>query len=358
MDNDQATLNEPAEVEISMEDSIRASLEEIRSRDKEPTETPAEVPTETATEEKPARVRGADGKFAKSDASGTPNDGGNPDATAAPAAADAVQPGAATEPAATTVQPPASWKGTAKAKFAALDPEIQQEVLRREGDFHKGVEQYKQAAGFGQEVHKAIQPYMQTLQGLQQQGVTPAAAIERLMNHDHVLRYGTQEQKREAVARLVQAYGVDMTQALPYVDPQVEQYKQEIARRDQMLQQFTQTQAQREQAELNSQIEAARQGKEYFDEVRPHMAALLQAGQAKDLNDAYDQAVWARPDLRQAMLAKQQEALRIEQAEKAKAAKQAAAVNVSARGTFPAAKAVPDMKEDIRANYRRLMGQA
>jgi hypothetical protein len=341
MENDQATLNEPAE-EVSMEDSIRESLNEIRARDDVPEEVEL---TEPAEPEKAARVRTPNGKFAKTEV-----------VESEPVALAEAEPIEVAKP--ETTSAPSSWKNTAKAKFATLDPEIQQEVLRRESDFHKGTEQYKQAASFGQEMHRALTPYSQTLQQLQNNGISASAAISGLLNTDHVLRSGTPDQKREAVAKIVQAYGVDMSQALPYIDPQVQQYQQEIAQRDQHIQQLSQSQAQREQGELNSHIEQAKQGKEHFDLVRNEMAALLQAGPARDINDAYEMAIWARPDLRQGLLAKQREDSRIEQVNKAKLAKQASAVNVSARGTFPAAKPVLDMTEDIRANYRRLTGQS
>ena len=63
-------------------------------------------------------------------------------------------------------------------------------------------------------------------------------------------------------------------------------------------------------APLQAQIEAF--GKEpanlHFETVKPEMAALLQAGRAQSLQDAYDMAVWARPDIRSSLIAQQQQA--------------------------------------------------
>ena len=58
------------------------------------------------------------------------------------------------EPATTTptVRLPKGWKQEALDKFATLDPEIQAEVLQREDDFFKGIEQYKQAAQYAKVV--------------------------------------------------------------------------------------------------------------------------------------------------------------------------------------------------------------
>lgn len=356
MANDQATLNDQAvNDEPSMDDTIQSTLDSIKSRD---TDAAAELTSNAAeTEQKPTKTRAPDGKFAKgsdrADGKNLNNEGDPVGSDAQPTAADIQTDKPAISEAPATAAP-SSWTAAGKAEWAKLTPSVQQEVLKREADFHKGTEQYKQAATFGQDIHRAIQPYAQTLQGLQQQGVTPAAAIERLMSHDHVLRYGSQDQKREAVAKLIQAYGVDLSQALPYVDPQAEQYRQQLAQREQQIQQLTASQAQREHAELNSHIEQAKQGKDHFDVVRNEMAALLQAGTAKDLNEAYDMAVWARPDLRQNLLAKQQEERRAEEARIAQAAKAASASNVARRGTLPAQRPVGTMEETIAATLAKI----
>ena len=61
---------------------------------------------------------------------------------------------AATEqPASPVARLPKGWKQEALDKFATLDPEIQAEVLQREDDFFKGIEQYKQAAQYAKVIY-------------------------------------------------------------------------------------------------------------------------------------------------------------------------------------------------------------
>lgn len=85
------------------------------------------------------------------------------------------------------------------------------------------------------------------------------------------------------------------------------------------------------------------------------MAALLQAGLAKDLNDAYAQAVYANPATRAAVSQQQAKAQREASAQKAAAAKQAASVNVRSRPALAAdVPAGQSMEETIRAQLRRL----
>jgi hypothetical protein len=340
MDNDQATLNEPVE-EQSMDDTIRQTLESIKERDNEAS---AELSANAEqTEEKPAKQRAPDGKFAKAETTAE---------TETNSAVSVQTEAASTAPEAAPVvaeQPPSSWTAAGKAEWAKLPEGVRQEVLKREADFHKGVEQYRAQANFAQVVHKAIAPYENTLRQL---NIAPDVAINSLLSADHKLRHGSPAEKLQNFAQLAQMYGIDLSQGLPQaqqIDPNTQYLQQQLQQTQQQLQHLSASQAQREQAELNSMIEQAKQGKEHFDVVRKEMAALLEAGTAKDINQAYDMAVWARPDLRANLLAKQQEEQRAAQAKIAQQAKAAAVTNVPRRGTLPAQRPVGTMDETIKA---------
>jgi hypothetical protein len=84
------------------------------------------------------------------------------------------------------------------------------------------------------------------------------------------------------------------------------------------------------------------------------MAALLQAGQAKDLQDAYEQAVWANPQTRTSLIAQQQQEAKAKATQTAQAAKQAASVNTRARPSMPISQPIGTMDDTIRATLRRL----
>lgn len=84
------------------------------------------------------------------------------------------------------------------------------------------------------------------------------------------------------------------------------------------------------------------------------MAALLQAGQATTLEDAYEQAVYANPTTRAAMLQQQLQAARDEAAKKAQAARETASINVPRRPSMPVSQPIGTMDETIRATLRRL----
>ena len=78
------------------------------------------------------------------------------------------------------------------------------------------------------------------------------------------------------------------------------------------------------------------------------MADLLQSGKAKSLNDAYDMAVWMRPDIRQSLIEQQ----RLEAQKKAMAEAQtlrAKTASVSVKGSSPSAGGVQTNGSDLRS---------
>jgi hypothetical protein len=103
---------------------------------------------------------------------------------------------------------------------------------------------------------------------------------------------------------------------------------------------------------------------EHYQEVKPLMQILLERGEAKDLKDAYEQAIWARPDIRSKVLESQraEEEQKRLQAQAAKAEKKVKAANASLSGaphgtpaTTPASKTgvnrgkFGDVADDVRA---------
>jgi hypothetical protein len=349
MDNDLATqdnieteLNEP-----TMDETIQSTLDSIKSRD---SEAAAELEQHaTEAESKPQKQRAPDGKFAKAkdvqvdkqqaEIHGETSESGAPEQTQVPQAQTS------------NANPPSSWTAAAKAEFSKLNPVIQQEVLKRESDFHKGVEQYREAANYAQSIRNVIAPYENTIR---QVGVTPEVAIRELFKKDAELRHPDENVRRAAIYQLARHAGIDLSQGMQQIDPTALRMHQQLMEREAELNQIKTSQAQREQQELNSFLEQAKQGKEHFDSVRNEMAALLQAGTAKDINQAYEMAIWARPDLRQSLLAKQQEERRAEQVKIAQAAKAAAATNVARRGTMQAQKAVGTMDDTIKATLEKI----
>lgn len=331
-------------VEKSMDDTIRETLQSLKTRGME-AEGDKEAPE--SSEEKAQRLRDEAGRFKAPDA---------------PAEAESyVDPLVAAETPPEVAPAPNTWKKEVAAKWATLPPDVQAEVSRREADFHKGIEGYRAKAQFADSVANVLQPYQQTLKHLEEtQGISAEKALDALLSADHKLRYGSPVEKQMYMHQLAQSYGVDLAQQIPQADQQVFTLQQRLQQLETALQNQTQQGAQREQQELNSTIAAfaADPKHSHFESVKGHMSALLQAGQAKDLADAYEQAVYANPTTRAAMLQQQIAAQREEAAQKAKAAKEAASTNVPRRPSMPVTQPIGTMDETIRATLRRLQSAA
>lgn len=261
------------------------------------------------------------------------------------------------EPEAAARKAPSAWKKGAAEKFAALDPELQEEIERRESDFHKGIETYKEKAAFADQIGQVLQPFQPMLQAL---GGNAQAVIHSMMVTESVARYGSPAQKIELAQRMLQEYGIDpqslVNYEAPYVDPQLQAVQSQLAQMQNALSQQETARMQAEQNSLNSEIQsfAADPAHKHFEGVKAHMSALLLNGQAESLKDAYDQAVWANPQTRQAVLAEQQQAESAARARKAKEAKAAASTNVRKTGTLPA-RAGGDAPKSIEETLRQQM---
>jgi hypothetical protein len=262
------------------EPSLRDQLESAVKEVSEKPET-AEAKAEPAKSDK---SRDDSGKFAKKDEK-------------APATtSNAV---AANEPVKSVITPPNTWTAAAKAKWADLPAEIQAEVAKRESEVEKGFTKLDEERSVGKTFKEVISPYLPMIQA---EGGTPITAIQSLLNTAYQLRQGTPQTKGMLLLQLAQQYGADLSvsQNQPQVDPRLQAIQQELAQLKNARQQELSAKEQQEQGALRTQIDtfAADPKNVHFETVKADMAALLQGGGAKDLQEAYDKAVWAHPDIR------------------------------------------------------------
>lgn len=320
------------------------------------------------------RPRDEAGRFAKNEqaAASAPEPTSTPDTqqSAAPAPAPTPAPTAEQQAAAPSpapaIKPPDSWTPAAKAKFAALDPEIQAEVIRREKEVHQGFTKFDEHRNIGKSFTEAVAPYLPMIRA---EGGEPLQAVQMLLQTAHNLRTAGPEQKQQMLINLAQQYQIDMQgvfnrltgQQQNQIPPQVQHLQQQVADLQRQIQQSTQTRATTEQAQYQTEIESFASDPQniYFENVRPAMAALIRDGVAKDLKEAYDMACWARPDIRPLLL--QQTEQQKQEAAKAKAQQaRAAAVSVSGAPTGSAGNVPPQdrsLADEIRANMREIMGR-
>ena len=103
---------------------------------------------------------------------------------------------------------------------------------------------------------------------------------------------------------------------------------------------------------MTAQIDAFKSDPQniHFETVRPLMAKLVRDGYAKDLQDAYKQAIKLHPEVSAKVQQDEraaEEATRKQEAERRAAeAKRAASVNVATKGTIGASPTTPKSLED------------
>jgi ribonuclease E len=389
-------------------DSIRETLEQAYEQLSSGTDTgqdspasaPAPEPTAAAadsaqaapSEGKPSAAAGsgpsrdASGKFAKrkpgseaplkangaapaapasSDAPGEPP--AEPDAGKAPGAGTD-EAGAATAEASTeanaATKPPQSWKPIAREKWAALPPEIQQEVLRRESDFTRAHEQDADSRKGWAAFQQAVAPFEGMIRA---EGSEPVAAVRSLLQTAAALRTAPPAMRAQIVAGMVRNFGVPidaLDAALaggaggaggggPGTDGQAgqatAQYQTPQAFRDPRVDTLL-AQIQRQEASRSQQsVQEFAASHEFFEDVRGEMADLIDAHRARgvelSLQQAYDKAVRMNDDVWQALQQRQQ----ADAARKAQASTERAKAAASSVRSQPAAAPAAQSGDDIRS---------
>ncbi len=243
---------------------------------------------------------------------------------------------------------PSSWKRDVAEKWAELPAEVKAEIQRRETEYHKGIEQYKPAVQFAQEMNAAITPYFRNIQA---SGVPAPQAMNHLLMIEDKLRNGDEQAKLQTLAKIAADYGIDLQKVgQTQHDPRMWQMEQQLQQERMMRETYQRSQTDRENQAVTSEIEAFAQaeGHEHFEVVKQDMATMLQSGMAQSLQDAYDKAVWARPELRQSLVEKERteaEKRATEQAQRTKAKSAAVGVKGSppnSNGALPANASLED----------------
>lgn len=242
------------------------------------------------------------------------------------------------------IKAPSSWKTEAKQAYIKAErgePLTPQEIKiltaeanRRESDFLKGIEEFKGHAHRARAFEQAIAPYAQNIQQL---GLDAPQAIQRLLHADHTLRNSDPVTKAQYLQSLAHEYGIDLNlaQQPQNIDPQTQYLMNQLNELRQTQQMWQNSLQQQEQTKANHELaQFATADKEHFDAVRNDMADLLEAGKAQSLQDAYEMAIWMRPDIRQTLIERQQTEARRQQEEQARN-QRARAASVSVRGSSP-----------------------
>lgn len=201
---------------------------------------------------------------------------------------------------------PKTWTKAALEKWATVDPLVQQEILKREDDFMRGITGYKAAADLGVRYSKVAEPYAAQLAA---HNVDPVQLFQSFAANHYLLSFGNEQQKMEIAANLMNNYGIDLgklssfvgEQIIAPVDPEIAALRQELNAIKQGQTAYQQQNVEAARTNLRQQIDefAADPAHPYFDEVAEHIGKLIETGSAQSLEEAYNTAVYANPETRQ-----------------------------------------------------------
>jgi hypothetical protein len=265
----------------------------------------------------------------------------------APAEATTVE-NAPVEPA-KPLDAPAHFNADQKAYFAALAPEAQKQWVEiekaREAEVTRRSQEHAEYKRAADPWVEAVSPYQKYLAhiapGL---GETPQTLVRKIIATEYQLRNAPPAQRYQAFAQLAQAYGVDLAaltsgqvpvqhqpQQAPY-DPRLNQIVAEVRS---LKQEREQSAALQQIADFaNTKDETGQPKYPHFERVKGVMGSLIDAKQAKTLDEAYTMAVKPFQDMIDSELAKRTQALDAERQAALDKAKKAAPVKTST-GALP-----------------------
>ena len=206
------------------------------------------------------------------------------------------------------LEAPKNWSDDVKKTFDTLPQESQEFMIKRDkemtSDYTKKTQDLAEQRKNIEALDKVLQPARQTIHAT---GISEPEYISRLLNADNALRTNP----KMALRQLAQGYGIDLStmneesESWNDPDPQYAQLLQQNHQIMSELNQFKQQNIQSTVAQTEQTVEqfSAKTGADgklmhpHFDKVRVKMGNLIDAGEAKGLDDAYTKAVRLDDDL-------------------------------------------------------------
>lgn len=203
---------------------------------------------------------------------------------------------------------PKTWTKEALEVWATIPERGQQEILKREEDFLKGIQQYKGLAEVGQRYDAVVEPYKPILAA---EGVDPVQLMQSFAANHYLLTKGTPQQKIELAASMLQGYEIPLAELLNYiadtdidlnpVDPNVAALQKEVGELRSFITTAQRTSTEQINSRIDAEIEAfaADPAHPHFNELADDIHKLFASGMANTLAEAYEKAVFANPNTRQ-----------------------------------------------------------
>lgn len=255
---------------------------------------------------------------------------------------------------------PQSWSPEAKAEFDKLSPTLKAEIQKRESDMHRALTKQDEYRLYGKNIKETLKPYMPLIA---QSGMAPEKYVHQMIHTIHQLQTGNSQQRIAIIADVARSFGLKANfEGQSSLDPQAEAELNQLRYRDAERKYEISQQQSQEDATIHADIEAFASNPEnkHYESVKSAMAALLMSGEATDLKDAYDKAIWARPDIRSTLVSQQIAAEQAKQKQQTQTKTQQALRAGSSLSGHPglSVPAAPegsesDLRSEIRKSLRR-----
>jgi hypothetical protein len=304
----QESADTPMSLDAVLESSIGTSLDSVEETEEAPVENTAQASKEdlTVPAEKHTSPETQVEDSEDLDQLATEHDEDQPETEGSEENPDNIE--AAENSTESKIVAPKNWTEDVKKVFETLPPESQEFMIKRDkemtSDYTKKTQELAEQRKSIEALDAVIQPARQNISAT---GISEAEYISRLLNADHALR----TDPKNALRQLAQGYGINLSsmneesESWNDPDPQYAQLMQQNQQIMSELNQFKQqniqtTVAQTEQTVEQFSMKTSTDGKlmhPHFDKVRVKMGNLIDAGEAKGLDDAYSKAVRLDDDL-------------------------------------------------------------
>ena len=268
------------------------------------------------------------------------------------------------------ISAPKHWPKEEQEIFNAWDANVQHQVMDRykamEGDYTKKTQALAKYKKRNESLDEIYGPFRDDFQ---RAGMDEVAATRQLLAAHKYLR----EDPQQALKWLAQSYGVDLKAVNDdtaiedeYADPQMKAMQQQIAQLQGTITNQQQQAQNMQKQEVQAMIDNFQTAKDadgnlkhpHFDVVQNQMSGLISSGVAKDIESAYEMAVYANPETRAKVLDEKvkKETKQEVKAEAVQKAKKQQRVNVKGSGT-PSNSAVPSgmtLNETIKFSMKQL----
>lgn len=261
---------------------------------------------------------------------------------------------------------PKAWAKENQTLWDSLPAATQDFLLAREDQVEKGFEKHRGTAESYRQLDSVLAPLDPMIQSY---GTNRVDFVRQLAGWHQALANNPQE----AFPALARAYGYSINQGPSaaeqaqqpgYVtDPRVDQLTPVVSQLQQKLLDAERREAEAQMRQTSEMVSKWASDKPHYDKVRIDMGLLIKAaaesGREMSLDEAYQKATWANPEIADQLKKAEFEAIQKKAAEDAKKAK-LAAVSASTRpAAGPAANGAEkpgNLRSDITAALRAYQG--